>query len=100
MQRVILNEKSSKWSRITEGVPQGSVLGPLFFLVYMNDFVDNISADGGLFASDSSLFTIAYDESVAVDKDLNRDLKTISDWTYLWKMQFIPDKTKQAVQVK
>ena len=98
MQRVILNGKSSKWSRVTAGVSQGSVLEPLFFLVYINDLVDNISADVRLFGDDTSLFTIVYDESVAADQ-LNRDLETISDWTYFWKMQFNPDKTKQAVQV-
>ena len=90
--------ESSKWSRVTAGVPQCSVLGPLFFLVYINDLVDSISADVRLFANDTSLFTIVYDEYVAADQ-LNRDLKTISDWAYLWKMQFNPDKTKQAVQV-
>ena len=40
------------------GVPQGSVLGPLFFLVYVNDLVDNISSDAKLFADDTSLFTV------------------------------------------
>ena len=98
IQRAILDGKSSKWSRVTAGVPQGSVLGPLFFLVKINDLVDNINADVRLFADDNSLFSIVYDESVAADQ-LNRDLETISDWAYLWKMQFNPDKTKQAVQV-
>ena len=68
MQRVILNGKSSRWSRVTAGVPQGSVLGHLFFLVYINDLVDNISADVRLFADDTSLFTIVYDGSVAADQ--------------------------------
>ena len=95
MQRVILNGKSSKWSRVIAGVPQGSVFGPPFFLVYINDFVDNISANVRLLADDTSLFTTVYDESVAADQ-LNIDLETISDWAYLWKMQFNPDKTKQA----
>ena len=74
MQRVILNGKSSKWSRVTSGVAQGPVLGPLFFLVYINDLVDYISADVRLFADDISLFTIVHDESVAADQ-LNRDLE-------------------------
>ena len=52
------------------------------FLMYINDLVDNISADVRLFADDTSLFTIVYDESVAADQ-LNRDLITISDWAYL-----------------
>ena len=75
--RVVLNGKCSQWSQITSGVPQGSVLGPLFFLVYINDLVDNISSEAKLFADDTSLFTIVYNEDIAADQ-LNRDLKTIS----------------------
>ena len=77
-QHLVLNDKSSNWS---SGVPQGSVLGPLFFLVYINDLVENVSSDAKLFADDTSLFTVVYDERVAADQ-LNRDLKPISDWAY------------------
>ena len=97
-QRVVLNGKSSKWSPIRAGVPQGSVLGPLLFLVYINDLVDNISSDAKLFADDTSLFTVVYDENIAAEQ-LNRDLKIIAEWAYQWKMQINPDVTKQAVQV-
>ena len=79
-------------------VPQGSVLGPLFFLVYINDLVENVSSNAKLFADDTSLFTVVYDEGIAADQ-LNRDLKIISDWAYQWKMQFNPDKNKEAIQV-
>ena len=97
-QRVVMNGKSSGWSSVMAGVPQGSVLGPLFFLVYINDLVDNISSDAKLFADDTSLFTVVYDVDVAADK-LNRDLEVISNWAHQWKMQFNPDKNKQAIQV-
>ena len=97
-QRVVLNGKSSTWSPITAGVPQGSVLGPLLFLLYINDLVDNISSQAKLFADDTSLFTVVYDVDIAADQ-LNRDLKVISNWAHQWKMQFNPDKNKQAVQV-
>ena len=97
-QRVILNGKYSDWSFITAGVPQGSVLGPLFFLIYINDLVDDVSSDAKLFADDTSLFTVVCDETVAADQ-LNRDLKVVTDWAYQWKMQFNPDINKQAVQV-
>ena len=97
-QRVVLNGKSSCWSSITAGVPQGPVLGPLFFLIYINDLVDNISSEAKLFADDTSLFTVVYDVDIAANK-LNRDLEIISTWAYQWKIQFNPDKNKQAIQV-
>ena len=97
-QRVVLNRKSSCWSCIIAGVPQGSLLGPLFFLIYINDLVDNISSEAKLFADDTSLFTVVYDVDIAANK-LNRDLEIISTWAYQWKMQYNPDKNKQAIQV-
>ena len=95
---VVLNGKSSIWSPITAGVPQGSVLGPLLFLIYINDLVDNISSGAKLFADDTSLFTVVYDVDIAANQ-LNRDLEIISNWAHQWKIQFNPDKNKQAVQV-
>ena len=86
------------WSDISARVPQGSVLGPLFFLMYINDLAEDISSDAKLFAADTSLFTVVYDEITSVNQ-LNRDLKIISEWAYQWKMQFNPDIDKQAVQV-
>ena len=97
-QRLVLNGKSSIWSPITAGVPQGSVLGPLLFLIYINDLVDNISSEAKLFADDTSQFTVVYDVGIAADQ-LNSDLEIISNWAHQLKMQFNPDKKKQAVQV-
>ena len=51
----------SKWTSVTPGVPQGSVLGPLFFLIYINDLVDNLSSEAKSFADDSSLLSVVYD---------------------------------------
>ena len=56
-QRVVLNGIESDWKKLEAGVPQGSVLGPLLFLVYINDLTDNITSQMRLFADDSSLFT-------------------------------------------
>ena len=97
-QRIVLDGKCSEWSSITAGVPQGSTLGPLFFLIYINDLVDDLSSDAKLFPDDTSLFTIVYDEIIAAEQ-LNNYLKIISEWAYQWKMQFNPDKSKQVVQV-
>ena len=56
-QRVVLNGKELDWRSLQAGVPQGSVLGPLLFLININDLTDNISSYTRLFADDSSLFT-------------------------------------------
>ena len=60
--------------------------------------VENLTSEAKLFAGDTSLFSVVYDESVTAEK-LNKDLETISKWAHQWKMQFNPDSTKQAVQV-
>ena len=97
-QRVVLNGMSSEWRSINAGVPQGSVLGPLLFLVYINDLTDNISSEIRLFADDSSLFS--HVETIALTHEkLIKDLETITQWTYQWKMLFNPDITKQAIEV-
>ena len=83
-QRVVLNGKESNWMNLKAGVPQGSVLGPLLFLVYINDLTDNISSHMRLFADDSSLFTCVKGIEQTHDK-LVKDLQTVTTWAYQWK---------------
>ena len=97
-QRVVLNGQESNWMDIHAGVPQGSVLGPLLFLVYINDLTDNISSEMRLFADDSSLFTVVKGVDQTHEK-LVRDLEKITTWANQWKMVFNPDITKQAIEV-
>ena len=73
-------------------------LGPLFFLIYINDLCHNLSSTVKLFADDTSVFSIVHDIDSST-KQLNDDLKKISDWAYQWKMSFNPDLSKQAREV-
>ena len=77
---------------------QGSILGPLFFLIYINDLCEDISLTIKLFASDKSKFSVVDDINVSVVQ-LNNDLLKISKWAYQWKMSFNPDVSKQAQEV-
>ena len=97
-QRVVLNGTVSDWQSINAGVPQGSVLGPLLFLAYINDLTDNISSEMRLFADDSSLFTRVEEVNETHEK-LIKDLQTVTDWAYQWKMVFNPGITKQAIEI-
>ena len=97
-QRVVLNGKYSSWTNIEARVAQGSILRPLFFLIYINDLSDNLITNPKLFADDTSLFSIVHDPN-ATANDLNNDLAKINDWAYQWKMNFNPDPFKQAQEV-
>ena len=57
-QRVVLNGQKSSWEPVLAAVPQGSVLGPLFFLIYINDLSKNLSFNTKLFADDTSIFLL------------------------------------------
>ena len=97
-QKVVLNGQSSKWQNVNAGLPQGSVLGPLFFLIYINDLPQGLHSDVKLFADDTSLFSVIHDVD-ASSATLNNDLVKIQEWAYNWKMSFNPDKNKQAQEV-
>ena len=88
----------SDWKIIEAGVPQGSVLGPLLFLVYINDLPDNILANMKLFADDSSLFNRVFDVNITHSL-LENDLTTIQHWANQRRMVFNPDITKQAIEI-
>ena len=97
-QRTVLNGQSSGCGNISAGVPQGSILGPLFFLIYINDLSQNLRCSVKLFADDTSLFTMVKDTSAAAS-DMNHDLDLIRLWAHNWRMSFSPDPRKQAVEV-
>ena len=97
-QRVVLNGQVSSWNNVKAGVPQGSILGPLLSLIYINYLPKGLSSNTKLFVDDTSLFSIIHDSST-MRNELNDDLVKISNWAYQWKMSFNPDPNKQAQEV-
>ena len=97
-QRVVLNGQISSWTPVLAGVPQRSILGPLLFLIYINDLPNELQSNAKLFADDTSLFAVADDKNVCTNI-LNNDLLTISKWAFNWKMLFNPDPKKPAQEV-
>ena len=97
-QRVILNGQTSSWRPVIAGVPQGTIVGPLLFLVYINDLPNELKSSVKLFADDTSLFTIVKDKNESANT-LNNDLLLISKWAYNWKMLFNLDPRKPAQEV-
>ena len=77
-QRVLLNGQYSSWENDEAGVFQGSILGPLLFLICMNDLPDNLSTNVKLFADDASLFSVVHDIATSF-LDLNYDLNRVKE---------------------
>ena len=88
-QRVVLPGAKSEWVYIRAGVPQGSVLDPLLFLIFIIDIVNEIGSNIRLFADDSSLYIIV-ENTHSSALLLNSDLQKISDWADNWLVLFTP----------
>ena len=93
-----VNGQVSTWKNINAGVPQGSILGPLLFLIYINDLTEGLTTNAKLFADDTSLFSVVNDTQTSAN-DLNKDWEIINIWAFQWKMNFNLDPAKQAHEV-
>ena len=82
-QRVVLNGQFSSWADVNAGVPQGSILGPLLFLIYINDSSDGLKSECKLFADDTSLLSVVNDINTS-SSDLNEDLEKTGNWAFIW----------------
>lgn len=89
-QVVRVNGESSKKAPVISGIPQGTVLGPLLFVIYINDILDDVDSDGLLFADDTKIF-----RSITCKDDslkLQDDIAKLENWSDLWLLRFHPDK--------
>ena len=80
----------SKIFDVVSGVPQGTVLGPIFFVIYINDLLDGIHSEGLLYADDTQIFKCILSEDDA--QRLQVDIDTLEAWSKIWLMNFHPGK--------
>ena len=100
-QRVIVKGMASEPFNVTSGVPQGSVLGPILFLLFINDLPLEVVSPVSLFADDSKIFSkLIADRNRSETNNANgiemlqRDLDNVRNWADRWKMEFNVDKCK------
>ena len=91
-QRVLINGISSEWTEVSSGVPQGSVLGPLLFILYVNDLPSEVSSFCKLFADDAKLYKDL--ENLEDFEMIQNDIDKLCQWTIKWLMFFNVDKCK------
>ena len=95
-QTVVVSNSFSPWTNVTAGVPQGSILGPLLFILYINGIVSEVSGNIRLFADDTSLYVIVDTPELSASI-LNSDFRAISNWSKAWLVTFNPSKTESMI---
>jgi ribonuclease P/MRP protein subunit RPP40 len=91
-QRVVVNGAMSTWANVTSGIPQRSVLGPILFVIFINDLPDMVPCTARLFADDTKAYKAI--SSINDCVELQRDLDEMQKWATEWQMRFHLDKCK------
>ena len=92
LQRVVINGSASTWSKVLSGVPQGSVLGPLLFIIYVNDLPDILHCCIQQYADDAKLYSII--KSYNDINSFQHNLDSIAEWSNKWLLNFNFNKCK------
>jgi hypothetical protein len=92
-QKVVINDAHSEWETVTSGVPQGSVLGPVLFVIFINDLPQEVISELLLYADDAKIYRTITNE--ADREQLQKDLHSMSIWSDIWLLSFHPDKLKK-----
>ena len=88
MQRVMVNDTFSNWSHVVSGIPQGSVLGPILFTIFINDIPVDISSCIKIFADDTKVYNNAHLSHI-----IQSDLDRLAFWSEKWLLPFNVDKS-------
>ena len=96
-QNVVLNGVKSDNIPVSSGVPQGSVLGPILFLAYINDLPEQVKSNVRLFADDTDLY-LTFSKSLT-PSILQQDLQHLQSWEKAWDMEFNPSKCQVIYKV-
>jgi hypothetical protein len=91
-QRVVINNTQSNLKTVTSGIPQGSVLGPTLFIIFINDLPDVCKSYVKIFADDTKIFNAieASEDSEILQEDINQ----LVNWSHKWQLKFNADKCK------
>lgn len=95
-QVVVIDGVKSNTINIEAGCPQGSRLGPLLFIIYINDIIDALESEIIIFADDTTLLASGRNPNETTSQ-LNRDIRKLTDWADKWKVTFNPKKTKDII---
>ena len=99
LHQVVLDGKSSQKYPVNAGVPQGSILGPTIFLLYINDLPDDVICDIAIYTDDTTLYpkcdqTSDLWQQLELASELESDLRDTVDWGKKWVVDFIAGKTQ------
>ena len=92
MQQVSINGNVSEWGEVTSGVPQGSILGPILFIIYVNELPSLVSSKIKMFADDTKLFAQVKNKNDA--QVLQNDLNILGEWSSKWLLKFNVSKCR------